>query len=269
MPPIQVKDFFKTLAEKAQMGEAQEYLKGIRKKMGVESFVQAHEEGLFNNKKFALSNAEKMDAFTDGATAKTFNSMKTISLYKTGLKDLKELKAEQNRAIKAQAEAQKTEDQIEVYDPDVVPLTPEQQAGVDYVAGLQAQIDAMEQDRAVQASFMQQELAKANQPPPQAMVVADPFAVDNLRAQMAPVVDNRLSVKDADRNLAEERQYSREDLNKAKRLEEVNKRRSAVAKWIENPDEKTEDLLQQLGFDKRQLEDGTDERLQKVRRQRN
>ena len=83
MPQIEVKDFFKTLAEKAQVStkEAQDYLKLVRKKMGVASFEDGWRKDMYGNKLFLLKNAKKLDKFADGGE-ELFNDMNEIKLYK-------------------------------------------------------------------------------------------------------------------------------------------------------------------------------------------
>lgn len=278
---IKVKSFFKTLASKSR-AEGQAYLKELREQMDVKSFAEAHELGLFSNKKFTRSNAIRLDKYADEGSVMSYNNVRVLKDYPRS---------------KAKA--------IEADDPDVAPLTPEQQKEVDEVSQVKDMDDARTvaedtakrlseeafrkraeevakeiAERLTKEAFAKKkagELGKsvfnarkvaqevADRLSKDAMEIADTTAVAEAKAKEKRADMLRSNPKASQRDKKEEREYAREDTNKEQRAKEVDKRRQALDRWSNDPEADTDDLLRELGFNKRQINDNTDAQVKRAR----
>lgn len=282
---IRVKDFFKTLASKSRT-DGQTYLKELREQMDVKSFAEAHELGLFSNKKFTRANAIRLDKYADEGTVMAYNNVRVLRDYPRG---------------KAGQVVPEDPD-----DPDVAPLTPEQEKQVDEVSKVKDMDDARTvaedtakrlseeafrkraeevakeiAERLTKEAFAKKkagELGKsvfnarkvaqevADRLSKDAMEIADTTAVAEAKAKEKRDDVGRTNPKASQRDKTEEREYAREDTNKEQRAKEVNKRRQALDRWSNDPQADTDVLLEELGFKKRQIEDNTDAQVKRAKK---
>jgi hypothetical protein len=282
---IRVNNFFKTLASRASNSkeDGQAYLKELLSKMEVASFAEAHEAGLFSNKKFSLSNAQRLDRFATEGTAEALNNVKLISNYPKQRKGLR------SGQVVPEIEEEKSEEQVP-YDPDVVPLTEEQEkeiAGISRVdreekllkrkakklgesvanARKIAQETADKLTKEMEAKLAEaRAMAKKINEEYEAMEIADTTAVAEAKAKERREEMLRPNPKASQRDKKEEREYAREDTNKESRAKEIAKRRKALEKWSNDIDYDTNDLLMDLGFKKRQIDDNTNEQVKRAKK---
>ncbi len=101
-----------------------------------------------------------------------------------------------------------------------------------------------------------------------AMQIADTTAVAEAKAKerREEMLRPNPKAKTSQRVKTEEREYAREDTNKESRAKEVDKRRQALDRWSNDPEADTDDLLRELGFKKRQIDDNTNAQVKKAKK---
>ncbi len=285
---VKTEDFFKELASRKTNADKTKYLRGLLSISGKETIADLYKSGFIQGRKPRISNLKVLQQIAEG---KEYDNLSMISQYKTAVKANAKTLGES--VASAQKVAQEKADELSFpFIEEILDTQEEERQAKNYDDAVKA-IDKVNKELAekalgkvnkeitkdavekVNAKIREQEekLAKARAMAKKineeydAMQVADTTAVAEAKAKerREEMLRPNPKAKTSQRDKTEKREYAREDTNKEQRAKAVDKRR-ALERWSNDIEFDTNDLLQELGFNKRQIDDNTNARVKKAKK---